>query len=259
MIEQDGMANSQDYSTISEASNGASIARRARLTARQAFTGSLATLDNTSDYPFASLVSVAISAVGEPVFLLSGLARHTKNIAENPKASLLLEAVHGRGDPLQAARVSLQGDVEITTSDACRARYLARHPEAARYADFSDFSFYRMHVVQAHFIAGFARIHALSRADFCLPDTAANLDVGGGNGQPVGQADTQQSILKRAWRSQVGTEPREPMLEIIAYDRDGFDVRSGEAVQRLDFPSIAESGAALDDVLATLDPAAATT
>lgn len=241
------MAKSQEFSTISGPSAGPDFARQARLTVRQAFTGCLATLDMEGGFPFASLVTVATSAEGDPLLLLSGLARHTKNIQENIKASILLEAPFAAGDPLEASRVTLQGEIAKTDSDVLRNRFLARHPEAEGYADFTDFAFYKLQVSSAHFIAGFGRIHSFARAAVCLdalsPDQvwdAAECDA---------VSTTHQDALKTAWRRQVGSEPNDADLKIVAMDGDGLDVRNGEAVQRLNFNTVTHDVAQLRSTL----------
>jgi hypothetical protein len=74
--------------------------RTARHVLRLATTGGLATLD-AGGAPFASLVTVATTPEGEPILLLSDLARHTQNIARDKRAGLLLVAPGGQsGDPL---------------------------------------------------------------------------------------------------------------------------------------------------------------
>lgn len=233
------MAKSQEFSTISGTSGSPDLARLARLTVRQAFTGSLATLDLAGGYPFASLVTVACSADGDPILLLSGLARHTKNIAQTGKASLLLEAPFASGDPLAAARVTLQGDVAKTKSETSRGRFLARHPEAEGYADFTDFSFYELRVSSAHFIAGFGRIHSFARDAVCLDAShpAPQWDVEKCNA--TGAAH--QEVLRAAWRRQVGSEPHDGELKILSIDCDGLDVRNGEAVHRINFATVVDT------------------
>ena len=52
---------------------------------------------------------------------------------------------------------------------AVRRSFLARHPEAAVYADFPDFGFWRLEVEGAHFIGGFGRIFDLDPGDLLLP------------------------------------------------------------------------------------------
>jgi putative heme iron utilization protein len=111
------------------------------------------------------LVLVACSHAGMPLLLISGLAEHTKNIRSDDRASLLYEATAGLDSPLTGSRVSLLGRVRPTDDPEDRARFLRRHPEAARYADFKDFRFFRLVPSRAHLVAGFGRIHWLEEAE----------------------------------------------------------------------------------------------
>ena len=136
---------------------------------RRALKASLATIAAGSGYPYASLITVATEASGAPVFLISKLARHTTNLASDPRASILFDGTGAAGDPLQGARVTLYGKAEKTGEEAARRRFLARHPEAAFYADFPDFGFWRLKVEGAHYIGGFGRIVDLSPAELLVP------------------------------------------------------------------------------------------
>src|SRR5687768_13156029 len=107
----------------------------ARWILRESQFGSLATIDE-GGYPYASLVGVAPLPDGSPVLLLSDLAKHTLNIRRDRKVSLLL-AQKTQGDPLAAARLTVMGRIEEQDKNAVRARYLARHPEASKYAGFA--------------------------------------------------------------------------------------------------------------------------
>ena len=151
-----------------------SPAAAARRVLRLAGTGSLATLDGEG-VPFASLVTVATTASGEPILLLSTLAVHTRNLARDRRASLLLVAPGGEGgDPLAGARLTLSGHVTDREPDpALRRRFLAKHPEAASYADFGDFGFRRFAVQSAHLVAGFGRIVDLTREELLIDCSAA--------------------------------------------------------------------------------------
>ena len=51
---------------------------------RTALKGSLATLDRETGHPYASLVLVATEPDGAPIFLISRLALHTRNLREGP-------------------------------------------------------------------------------------------------------------------------------------------------------------------------------
>jgi heme iron utilization protein len=141
----------------------AADAARLVLAARSA---ALATLDAQTGHPYASLVTVAVDTGGAPLMLLSGLARHTRNLDHDPRASLLFEpAALSPGDPLASARVTLVGAAQPTTNPQARARFLARHPEAAMYADFADFRFFVFTAGHAHFIGGFGRIVEIPAAE----------------------------------------------------------------------------------------------
>lgn len=144
------------------------IAADARSLIRRAFKGSLASLDSPSGAPYASLITLATDAGGAPVFLISTLARHTRNLAEDPRASILIDGTDAAADPLQGARLTLSGKAEKVNGEAERRRFLARHPEAELYADFPDFSFWRLALEGAHYIGGFGRIADLAASDLLV-------------------------------------------------------------------------------------------
>ena len=124
--------------------------------------GTLCTLLNATaepaGHPYGSLVTTALSD-GRPVFLLSGLAEHTRNLTEDPRCSLLLTEA-GDDNPLALGRVTLLGHAENLGKDAGAARddYLAAHPQAAYYLEFGDFSFWRLEVESLRYIGGFGRM-----------------------------------------------------------------------------------------------------
>lgn len=129
---------------------------------RAAATASLAThlaADTAhTPWPYASLVLSAADSDGRPLLLLSELAEHTKNIEADDRVSLLFDGTQGLADPLTGPRATVQGRITRTEAPRRRARYLARHPSAARYADFGDFAFYVVDPIRVHLVAGFGRI-----------------------------------------------------------------------------------------------------
>jgi heme iron utilization protein len=159
-------ANSQDNSMTSGKAEAAfSAPATARATLAAAGTGTLATL-MPDGAPFASFVLVATDENGDIVLLMSKLARHTNNLAADRRASLLVVAEGGeRGDPLAGARITFNGSVDEKVTASGQAQFLARHPEAARYAGFGDFQFRRLRISSAHLVAGFGRIAELVRGD----------------------------------------------------------------------------------------------
>jgi putative heme iron utilization protein len=117
-------------------------------------------------YPFGSVAPFVLDHNCQPIILISNIAEHTKNIALNPKVSLL---VFAGGEDLQAnSRLTLLGEaVKIFKEvDAdLRSRYLRYLPQAASYFDMHDFSFYRIHIHQARYIGGFGKMSWLSDVD----------------------------------------------------------------------------------------------
>jgi hypothetical protein len=145
------------------------IAASARALMRRAFKGTLATIDRANGYPYASLVTLATDPAGAPTLLISKLARHTANLAADPRASVMIDETSALADPLQGARVTLHGRAEPAAETGVRRRFLARHPESAFYADFPDFGFWRLTVEGAHYIGGFGRIFDLEPGDLLVP------------------------------------------------------------------------------------------
>lgn len=60
-------------------------------------------------YPFGSIVEFAVEAEGAPVFAMSSLAIHTRNVLANPRCAIQIHAPGWTG--LNNARVTLFGDV----------------------------------------------------------------------------------------------------------------------------------------------------
>lgn len=136
--------------------------------AKSATLSTLSTRDDGSLCPFGSLVATATDERGSPLLLLSSLAEHTKNLTTNPQASLLF-ADHTSNDPLATARVTLMGEVKLVPAEelaTARKTYLARHPEAAAYAGFTDFAFYRLEVAEIRMVVGFGRMGWIDAAEY---------------------------------------------------------------------------------------------
>lgn len=161
------MANNQKR-TDKELGRRTAVAAEARGLVRRGMKASLATLDSGTGHPIASLVTVATEPGGSPLILISTLANHTRNLAADPRASILFDGTGGPGDLLEGSRVSVYGRLEKTGAGGARARFLARHPSAEMYADFADFGFYRMHIEGAHFVGGFGRIHDFTPGELTI-------------------------------------------------------------------------------------------
>jgi len=162
-----------------------SHAERARTLLDGATTATLCTLAREpAGYPYGSLITFALDE-HRPVFLISDLAEHTRNLKDDARSSLLVSESRP-GDPLANGRVTLLG-VCAPAGDAererARAAYLARHPSAEQYASFGDFSFWTLEVNAVRYIGGYGRMSWIqpsewmtAQPDPIAPDARAILD-----------------------------------------------------------------------------------
>jgi putative heme iron utilization protein len=216
---------------------------------REARSGAIATLTAKGGDPYCSLVNVATEADGSPLLLLSRLALHTKNILADARISLMLDE-RKEGDPLQGARVMLSGTAAPTANPASRARYLARQPEAAMFADFPDFAFYRMTISGAHLVAGFGRIVDLTPADILteVSDAQALLDAEAGAAEHMNE---DHSDALRLYATKLLGAP-DGTWRCAGCDPEGLDLQIGRLAARLDFPERVTSPGALRQTLVAL-------
>jgi putative heme iron utilization protein len=122
-------------------------------------------------WPYASLALTAVDHDLSPILLMSSLAVHAKAIAADPRVCLLFDGTAGLDQPLTGPRLSVFGQAEKSEDPGPRARFLARHPDARIYADFRDFSIYRIAIERAHFVAGFGRIDSIEGAALRIDPT----------------------------------------------------------------------------------------
>jgi hypothetical protein len=188
---------------------------------------------NGTPWPYASLVLLACDHDAAPLLLMSDLSEHSRNIAGDPRLSLLIDGTAGRVDPLTGPRVSLLGRAETTADPRLKARFVARHPSASLYADFADFHLYRVTVTRAHFVAGFGRIHWIEAAD--LMPAAENVGSLAGEESALIERllDAHTDLADRlAWQA---TGRAAGGWRITGIDPEGIDLRRKGAVTRLDF------------------------
>ena len=135
-------------------------AEQAQSLAKKMPTGTLCTMSvEPSGYPYGSFVAYAMYN-GNPIFLISRLAVHTKNLQKNSKASLLISE-NGEGNPLALGRVTLVGECTIIAEEEredAKQEFISIHESASFYVDFKDFDFYCLKVEHIRYIGGFGRM-----------------------------------------------------------------------------------------------------
>lgn len=206
--------------------------REAKTLLRTAREAALATRDRASGAPFVTLVGVACDHAGAPLLLLSTLSSHTKNLAADPSASLLLVSPHRRGDPLNRPRLTLVGALKTAVEPIAKARYLARNPKAKLYAGFADFAMYRFETSAVHFNGGFGKaaplmpseiITDLARAERLLAEEETLLN----EINQRGPAFLSRLAARSAnWRA-------------IGLDPEGLDLAAGASLARIDLATTA--------------------
>ena len=142
-------------------------AERARTLVSQVTTGTLCTLAaEPAGFPYGSFVTVAFEQ-GNPVFLFSALAEHTRNLQQDSRGSLLV-AETGAEDPLANGRVTLLGPCRKVSSQgsSVRSAFLETHPNAKYYADFKDFAFWCLQVESIRYIGGYGRMSWVDAPDW---------------------------------------------------------------------------------------------
>lgn len=195
--------------------------------------GSLATAMADGGVPYASMVTYACDHRGQPLFLFSGLSDHTKNLAADARASILVEEASMKRNPQAGPRVTLLGTIKKDRDPMTRERFLARHPDAALYAGFGDFAFYRMRVERAHYVGGFARAVWFDAKHVLSPQAAAKTmsEIESGVVSHMNQ-DHADAISAYA----TGLARRKPgSWQMSGCDSDGIDLRADGRFVRVDF------------------------
>ena len=210
--------------------------RLAKSLLRRRRQGALATLMPGTGDPYCSLVNLASHPDGSPILLISRLALHTKNVLADPRVSLMLDE-RAPGDPLEGARIMLAGRAEEADGDETnlfRRRYLNAHPSAEAFADFKDFSFFRIRPTGAHLVAGFGRIIDLKPDQLLteITDAAALIEAEQGAVEHMNE-DHRDAMNLYATRL-LGAESAS--WRCTGCDPEGLDMQSEANTLRLEFP-----------------------
>lgn len=201
--------------------------REVRALLRSCNQGALGTRSVTMPgYPFVTLLPYALDGGGAPLFLISALAEHTRNLLADSRASLLVAETSTA--PLEQPRATLMGHVvPCDLEPAACERYLSYRPEAADYLQLGDFRFFRMGIERVRLIGGFARM------GWC--------DAPATGWQPT--ATVERELTAELSR----TAPAG--VTILGVDADGADLRIAGVVRRLDLDEPAGGAEALRQAL----------
>lgn len=227
---------SADKPSVIRPTDAASI-RLARTLTRGARYGALGVIEPGAGHPFASRVLTGTDVDGVPVILVSMLSTHMKAIIEDPRCSLLV-GEPGKGDPLAWPRITLVCVAERIEHGSesharIRARFLRRHPKAKLYADFRDFSFFRLVPNRGSLNGGFGRAYNIS-GDELIIDSPFNLALYTQEEYFIAKIEKlgcniADLLAKHYFKEKSGN------WSIIGIDADGADLARKETLHRIEF------------------------
>lgn len=250
------MPNPQDKPFSPIRANDAEALALADRLIRGARFGALAGLDPKSGAPIVTRVATATMLDGAPIILVSALSAHTSAILADPRCGLLL-GEPGKGDPLAHPRISLacvaeRLDRQGVDGKEARRRYLNRNPKGALYADFPDFTFFRLDPRSASLNGGFGKAYNLTRDDLlaAAPDELANIEQSAIVHMNEDHRDAVTLMARELARC------KGDGWYVTGIDSRGMDIALGDQTGRIRFVSSVETGADLRKTLAAMTSSA---
>jgi len=185
-------------------------------------------------YPFGSLVPYCLDGAGRPLLLLSHLAQHTRNLLQDPRASLTV-VQRGDGDPQRLQRLTCTADATALAaeSEALSERYFRYFPQTREYFTGLHFRFFRLDPQRFHFVGGFGAARWISperlgAENRFAPESETRL---------LERVNTRLAAgpeLAASLARQVDLEPSPPVV-VAGLDPEGGDLRQHDRLRRLEF------------------------
>ena len=179
-------------------------------------------------YPYGAAMPFCTDQQGRIVVLISHLAEHTRNIAQDGRVSFTVSSLNAVLQ--QETRATLLGEIALCDDDAVANRYLRFFPDSRRYLNIGGFCFYAIEPRHVSLIAGFGSLHWLSGAQV----VAAKWPI----------ADAETDIIDHMTADHHGNlidycrhfhAVETEQVQMIGIDCDGFDLRVSDAVYRIEF------------------------
>ncbi|KAG0557233.1 hypothetical protein M758_11G107600 [Ceratodon purpureus] len=178
-------------------------------------------------YPFGSLVDFATDNRGHPIFSLSPLAIHTRNLLADPRCTLVVQIPGWSG--LANARVTLFGDVyplPAEQQELAHQYYRAKHQQGAS-QQWSNFTFYRMeNISDIYFVGGFGTVQWVDVKEY----DRARPDIIAVNGAENTLKELNFRFSKKL-RELLALESEVDDAALISIDSKGVDIRVRQGAQ----------------------------
>jgi len=225
--------------------------KEARRLARRLIHGArfaaIGVLEPGTGFPFTSRVLTGIDVDGTPLILVSALSVHTNALVADSRASLLF-GEPGKGDPLAHPRITVRTKAEPVGRDdpdhaRLRARFIARHPKAALYADFPDFAFFRMAPESASMNGGFGKAFVLEASDLLITSPAIS-DLEEIEAEAIAHMNTDHPDAVDSYAKLHG-KSKTTGWKICGIDCAGIDLANGDQLLRIEFDTPLEHASGL--------------
>ncbi|CAI9773556.1 unnamed protein product [Fraxinus pennsylvanica] len=189
-------------------------------------------------YPFGSLVDFVQDPMGHPIFSLSPLAIHTRNLIANPRCTVVVQ-IPG-WDSLSNARVTIFGDVYPLPDDLqewAHKQHIAKHHQGPS-QQWGNFFYFRMqNISDIYFIGGFGTVAWIDVKEYeaIQPDKIA-VDGGEHNLKEL------NAIFSKPLKELLSKEADVDDAALISIDSKGTDIRVRQGaqynVQRISFEDV---------------------
>ncbi|XP_022890053.1 uncharacterized protein LOC111405421 isoform X2 [Olea europaea var. sylvestris] len=186
-------------------------------------------------YPFGSLVDFVQDPMGHPIFSLSPLAIHTRNLIANPRCTIVVQ-IPG-WDSLSNARVTIFGDVYPLPDDLqewAHEQHIAKHHQGPS-QQWGNFYYFRMqNINDIYFVGGFGTVAWVDVKEYeaIQPDKIA-VDGGEQNLKVL------NAIFSKPLKELLSKEADVDDAALISIDSKGTDIRVRQGaqynVQRISF------------------------
>jgi putative heme iron utilization protein len=200
-------------------------------------------------WPYASLVLVAVDHDLSPLLLMSDLAEHSKAIATDSRVALLFDGTAGLAQPLTGPRLTLMGRAAKTDDERLKRRFLRHHPDAALYAGFGDFHFYRVSLERTHLVGGFGRIRWIAPGELLAVPPVQ--DLAEGEEGIVAHMNGDHADAVQLYAEKLLNLPGTGWT-MTGIDAEGIDLRREGTVARLSFETPMTAAAQARPLLVSL-------
>ncbi len=206
-------------------------------------------INSNKSFPYSTYTLTAFDYDSSPILLLSDLSEHTINVKNHNLVSLMLceeqklysffpqfeNSTFDYEDPMSRPRITLIGNLKKTKSPNHKKRFLLRHPASKFYSGFADMNFYKLEVIGAHLIGGFASVKWFSKEDLIYKDFLNFENYESSVISHMNECHQDSIDLYVSKLIKLPKSESKKNWKLVGIDPDGFDLRLKEKITRYFF------------------------